>query len=556
MPFLSVKKEWFWFSGLLAAAVFIFGIDLGEVPLRDWDEGIVAQVAREIWRSPEGLSSWIYPKIGDGPYFNKPPLVHSSIALTYSFAPVNEWTTRFPPAMLAALAVPFLYGIGREIFPHRSSAILAALVYLTLLPAVRHGRLAMLDGAVVSFYLLMLWFVLRARKNPRASLGAGIGLGLICLTKGIMLGLLLGAIAVLFLFWDAPQLLRSPYFWIGILVGIVPALAWYLLQYLRYGQQFISVNLVDQSANRIWTSLGNHVGQIWYYLLEILKYSWPWLPFSLGGLHSAWKNRPQSWAKLVLVGSGFYLAAISLMATKLPWYVLPVYPALALAAGARLGPIWQGQIRCHLPLESVILAISAILLWIGSIYFGFFALEADLQLVLGATASTLTLATVTLLRHSRHFIVIFVAGMYLSLLLFFHSDHWVWELGEAYPVKPVAASIKRATIPSQIIYTSYPYYRPSLNFYSDRTVIPLRENELKTRWLEGESPHLLIEPSLVESLQLNGVKVLATADGWLLITRDDFHETSGLGKKRYNSIATPMTVWDRQAEPEKREKVC
>ncbi len=45
--------EWLWIIGLLLAAVLLFGINLGGLPLRDWDEGTVAQVARDIWRSPD-----------------------------------------------------------------------------------------------------------------------------------------------------------------------------------------------------------------------------------------------------------------------------------------------------------------------------------------------------------------------------------------------------------------------------------------------------------------------------------------------------------------------
>ncbi|MBC7970704.1 MAG: hypothetical protein H7Z11_11370, partial [Verrucomicrobia bacterium] len=34
-----------WLLGLLLAAGLLFGVNLGTLPLRDWDEGTVAQVA-------------------------------------------------------------------------------------------------------------------------------------------------------------------------------------------------------------------------------------------------------------------------------------------------------------------------------------------------------------------------------------------------------------------------------------------------------------------------------------------------------------------------------
>ena len=162
--------------GLLLAALLLYGINLGELPLRDWDEGIVAQVAREIGR---GDWNWLYPTINDTPYFNKPPLVHWLISLAYAFGGVNEWTARWPPAMLTAISVPLVYLVGRELFRQQTGAIFGALVYLNLFPAVRHGRLAMLDGAVVCFFLLTIWCLLRSRRNLRYALASGIAFGLL-----------------------------------------------------------------------------------------------------------------------------------------------------------------------------------------------------------------------------------------------------------------------------------------------------------------------------------------------------------------------------------------
>ncbi len=62
-----------WTLGLLLASVLLFGVNLGNLPLRDWDEGTVAQVAREIWRAPDGSLTWLYPTINNVPYLNKPP---------------------------------------------------------------------------------------------------------------------------------------------------------------------------------------------------------------------------------------------------------------------------------------------------------------------------------------------------------------------------------------------------------------------------------------------------------------------------------------------------
>ncbi len=513
--------EWLWTVGLLLAAVLLFSINLGSLPLRDWDEGTVAQVARDIWLAPSGSWRWLYPTLGGEPYLNKPPLMHWLIALAYSVGGVNEWTSRLPGAMLTAISVPLLYSIGREIFPQRLPAIFSALIYLTMLPVVRHGRLAMLDGAVLCFLLLMVWCLLRSRRDWRYCLGIGIGFGLLCLTKGI-LGILLGAIALLFLLWDTPRLLTSWYLWAGVFIGSAPMALWYAAQWLHYSHSFTREAIVNQSLLRIWAPVEQHKGQPWYYLLEILKYTWPWLIFLPQGLGKTWENRNLSWAKLVLVWIGLYLLAISLMETKLPWYVLPIYPAIALAAGIQLVDDWNWPPASYPRAVVAFLALLAVVGWVAQIYFSPWgpAKDWEVQLILAAVAGTMSLSAVLAARGDRQFLLILFWGTYVSLLLLMTSHHWNWELAEAYPVKPVAAMIQRGTPVGKTVYTSYPGGRPSLDFYSDRRIIPNTNSELQDHWQKDPQPYLLLDQLARQNLTLKSVKLVGTAEGWVLVTKD------------------------------------
>lgn len=520
----KVREKWIdrlLVIGLLGAALLIFTINLGGLPLRDWDEGTVAQVAREIWRSPQGSLHWLFPTLGGEPYHNKPPLMHLLIAYFYGLFGVSEWTTRLPGAMLTAISVPLLYTIAREIFPQRRAAICSALVYLTMLPLVRHGRLAMLDGAVVCFLLVMMLCVLRSRRDLRYCLGIGIGFGLICLTKGI-LGLLLGAIAFVFLLWDTPRLLTCRYLWLGVFLGSIPVALWYLFQYLHYGQAFTSVGMVDQSFSRVWKPVEGNAGPPWYYLVEMLKYTWPWLVFLPHSLGYTWENRNLSWAKLILVWSSLYLLVISLMGTKLPWYVLPMYPILALAIGVQLGAVWDLPPKSPYPrLWVALLALLGLVATAGCIYFGWWSpiTERDIQIIFAAVAGTMTLAAILVAQKDEQFLHILFWGSYLSLLLFMNTNNWVWELNEAYPVKPVAAMINSSTPVGTKVYTNYEVNRPSLNFYSDRTVIPASSTELTTQWQQQPHPYFLLDAAALNQLQLPSLQQINQAAGWTLVTK-------------------------------------
>lgn len=542
-PLSALSGRWVdrsWLAGLFLVALPLFTVNLGGLPLRDWDEGIVAQVAREMWRSPFDSLTWLYPTLGGVPYLNKPPLLHWLISIAYTIGGVNEWTSRLPGALLTACSVPLLYGVGREIFPQRAPAIFATLVYLTLLPVVRHGRLAMLDGALLCFFLLLMLCLLRTRRNLRWGLGVGLAFGLLCLTKGVA-ALLLGAIAFTFVLWDTPRLLTSRYVWLGVLIGSAPVAIWYGTQLAHYGNGFIQSSLLSQSLSRIWTSVEKNGGAPWYYLIEILKYSMPWLLFVPWGLRSAWENRNMGWAKLVLVWSGGYLLVISLMSTKLPWYVLPVYPALALLTGRYLADVWDVEdflgvrqlSRSPYPRSwSIVFGLLAIGSWAASSYFSGIgpSPQPDVQLILTALALTMTVATVLVIRRDSQFILVLIWGAYLSLLLLMASSQWIWELSERYPVKPVAELIRRNTLPGQEVLTSFPFNRPSLNFYSDRQVIPASTEEIKIHWHETPKPYVLVDQSTLEELNLDFVEQLGKAEEFILATRDSANRLLNLPK--------------------------
>ncbi|NET03671.1 MAG: glycosyltransferase family 39 protein [Symploca sp. SIO2B6] len=496
--------------GLLIAALLLWLMFLGDVPLRDWDEGTRALIGREIYRT----GSWLHPTIYGEPYLLKPPLMDWLIALSYKLGGINEFTTRLPGAILSACGVPLLYLLGREVFRHHLTAVFAASVYLTLLPVVRHGRLAMLDGMVNSCFLLLLWCLLKARYQKHWAIGIGISLGLISLTKGLLV-LPLGAIAFLFLLIDQRvKLLSNPYLWLGIVLGNLPVFTWYFAQWQHYGHSFWQVHFHAQGWQRLSNAVEGNSGPIWYYLLELLKYSLPWLWFWPGGLYLAWQRRRTSWGCLILIGTIVYLGIISLMKTKLPWYIMPLYPFFAIAVAVKLTQLWEKRKHYQLNL-TVVLGLIAVAAVAGCIYFILTEPQPELMVMGLVLAVSMGFATWLVKQNNRKFISVLFIGLYLTLTLLMTSKFWLWELNEAFPVKPVAALIKKHTEVGAIIYTSFSYERPSLNFYSDRRVISREITALQELCLT--QPYLLLDQATLEILQLPSSIALGTAEGFTLV---------------------------------------
>lgn len=510
----ELGADWQWTLVLFAAALFLWLVNLGGVALRDWDEGTYAMVARAIHRSGD----WIFLTLQDQPFLLKPPLLEWLIALGYQVGGIHEWTTRLLPAIVTALSVPLLYQIGRLLFEKQQVALSAACVYLTLLPVVRHGRLAMHDGIAVTAFLLLILCCLKARRQRIWGLGIGIAVGLIGLSKGILM-LLLVAIASLFLVWEnETALLFHPYTGLGLILGGLPLVGWYAAQAQRYGVTFWQVHFLSQSFNRVWQSVEGNRGPMWYYLLELLKYGWPGLIFlPLGGIW-LWRYRYVTWAKLAGLGVVCYLGPISVMGTKLPWYVMPVYPFLALIIAIGLSQVWQIS-RRYRQAHAGVIGFFAISTGIAGIALAWIEQKPTLfglGLILGGT---LGLTSWQLWRSDRRFQFTLLTGLYLALTVLMISPLWLWELNEAFPVRPVAALIHQATPQNAVIYTSFAYSRPSLDFYSDRPVHPIGTQNLQDLWRSGS--YLLLNDPALE--QLNALRsqsqILGHAEGFTLLQR-------------------------------------
>lgn len=514
--------EGLWVFGLLLAALLLFLINLGGLPLGDLGEGTVALVAREIARSPAQWEQWLYPSLTGQPYYEQPPLLHALIALAYTIGGANEWTTRLPGAILTACSVPLLYGISRELFPSRLNAIFSSTVFLTLLPVARYGRLALVEGTTLCFAMFALWCLLRSRRDLRWALGVGLGLSLVCLTKGLLSGAIVVVVLFAFLAWDTPRLFTSLYWWMGFLLGIVPAASWYIAPLLQSERAYMTTKTAQQSLRQLWTAVDGQGGSLLYYFGKIGKFSAPWLLFFPYGLSLAWCDRNWSWAKLVLVWSGIYFVAISLMATKLPWSVLPIYPALALASGMYLAQVWNWPTRRSYPrfwsIGLSVLALAAVAL---GIIFGIFVLDdRTIVVVFASMALTLTVTAIAIVRRDSQFILILCWGTYVSLLLLMTTSAWIWEFPTNYPVKSIGVLLDRVTPAGQTIYTSFPTASPALNFYSDRQVVPAPAPQLKRHWRQDSQPHLLLDRETLTQLHLDSVREVGRHANWIVVAKE------------------------------------
>jgi hypothetical protein len=201
------------------------------------------------------------------------------------------------------------------------------------------------------------------------------------------------------------------------------------------------------------------------------------------------------------------------MGTKLPWYIMPIYPFFTLAVGVKLAQLYQQEIYPNW-LKFVFYSLGGLILG-GIVYFVLSDPQIPLILMAILLSLTFILSAYYIQVKNKKFIPTLFIGLYLSFGLFFTSTSWNWELNENFNAKTVGLLINHNTPEKTIIYTSFSYSRPSVDFYSDRPVIPVNINQLQE--LGKSENYLLINAEILPQLNLINYENLGTAENFILI---------------------------------------
>lgn len=502
LPGLNLRRGlallW-WLALVLAVA------GLGQLPLRDWDEAIVARVALEASQRP--WPDLLLPVFWGDPYLNKPPGLHLLIAAAIglwralSGAAAGtlppEWLLRLVPAMLSSTVVPLIGLVQARLRPHQPAVALAsAAMALTLMPLARHGRLVMLDGSQLAAILVIWWAVLSPTHRRESLLLAGACMGLagsaLLLLKAPLALPLLGATLILRALDRDLERRHWHGLLTGLVIGLLPGLAWHGAHTLVRGSDALQM-WGSQGFARLHERLEGHSGGPLMAITEVLEGGWPWLVLWPGAMGLAWRER-RSQAGRWCLGTTVITAALVLpLRTQLPWYSLLLWPPLLLSCGPvlvwlvngqpQLRPAWAA-ITGRVPalwalLGGLLCTLALVAIGTGNAAFG------PLTAVAGSGGVALLVGGGLLLtkrQQGRQVGAIFlVAGLWGTLLVLMSGPLWLWELNEQWPVLPIAQNVLRHPEASAHLWEQEE--RPSLNWYAGRRLRRLEENT----WQEIEA---------------------------------------------------------------------
>jgi 4-amino-4-deoxy-L-arabinose transferase-like glycosyltransferase len=369
---------------LVAALVML--TNLGGPRLWDRDEPRNAGCAREMLERGD----WVVPTFNAKLRPHKPVLLYWGIMSAYSMLGVSEFSARLPSALCAIGSTLCTWFIGRRLFSP-AAGVWAAIALASSLMFGVAGRAATPDSVLIFCTTLApaiyVYGTFRARfdgapaDTPSQLVAPGhyfpqhwptalamyAVLGLAVLAKGPVGFVLPTAVIGMFLLivrlpaeatpqpltlgrvlfallrpFEPLHFLRTC--WImrpftAIFAALAVALPWYWAVGLATDGEFLRGFFIDHNLHRATGAMEGHGGSVFFYPVAIVLGFFPWSIFMVplvldAGMQLRRREGRNVGYLLAACWVGVYLALFTIARTKLPSYVTPCYPGLALLAGA------------------------------------------------------------------------------------------------------------------------------------------------------------------------------------------------------------------------------
>jgi 4-amino-4-deoxy-L-arabinose transferase-like glycosyltransferase len=355
---------------LFLGAVFLFALGNSSLPLIDRDEPRFAEASREMRQSGD----FLVPRLNGEYRFDKPPLVYWTQVAAYDLLGENDFAARFPSVLFAAFTA-----LGTSIFASRvfgrRVGCWAGLILASSLQIFIHARAAVADMPLLLFFVTATWAGWERLREPSSKFWWWIfylSLGLGFLAKGPV-----ALLPVLFapfhsLLCRSPFKMRTGSALLGALVILVVVGLWGVPAVFATHGEYLQVGLGKHVLQRSFQPMESH-GKPGFlgYLLFLPFYPitgffsfFPWCIFLPLCVKRLWIRCDSDENYLVgAVLTVFFVFTV--IQTKLPHYVLPAYPALAILVARQVE---------HVRWKPIILG-GAVLIYLAIVAIGFRSIE-------------------------------------------------------------------------------------------------------------------------------------------------------------------------------------
>lgn len=317
---------------LLFFSLFALLLPIGNVPLFDLDEGAFSEATREMLLNKNFLTTYLNGELR----FDKPILIYWFQALSVSIFGLNEFALRIPSVIFSLLWLSAIYLFTNRYF-NEKTALYTSIIFLSSLQINIITKAATADALLNMFIVLSMFSFYNYFKTKNINYlyytFTFIGFGV--LTKGpiaILVPLACTLIFLLikkeFLFW-----IKSVFNIKGLLIFLVIALPWYILEYLDQGQLFIDGFFLKHNLSRFNSTFEGHSGT-YFYFIPVLVFGL--LPFSTLVIKTLTKIKTylnNDINLFLFIWFIFVFIFFSFSNTKLPHYIIYGYTPLFILMG-------------------------------------------------------------------------------------------------------------------------------------------------------------------------------------------------------------------------------
>lgn len=323
---------------LALTALVIWCANLDYRKLIKPDEGRYGELAREMAVSGD----WVTPRLNGIKYFEKPPMHYWMGAAAITLFGQHEWTARLWSALTGALGIVLAWYTGRRLFGP-AAGLYAALMLASSLMYVVVSHLNTLDmGLAVFMFLALCGFVLAQRdeaskrENAVWMHVAWAAMAGAVLTKGLIGVVIPGATLVIYTLLQRDWgLWRRLHLITGTLLFLALAVPWFVLVSMR-NPEFAWFFFIHEHWLRYTTKIHQR-DEPWHYFIPLLIAGG--LPWTATLFDAFWRGRTTDAGmtfqprRFLLVWCVFIFLFFSVSGSKLPSYILPLFPAAALLTG-------------------------------------------------------------------------------------------------------------------------------------------------------------------------------------------------------------------------------
>lgn len=495
------------------------------------DEGRYAEMAREMLVTGD----WVTPRYNGYKYFEKPPLQIWATATAFNVFGIGDWQARLWTALTGFATILFVGFAGARIYSARAGW-LAAIVLASSPMWVISGHVNSLDMGLSAFLVAALCSLLFAQTSHNLQgtrkwmWACWFFMALATLSKGLIGVAIPGMVFVVYSItaWDW-KIWKRLHLIGGSILFLVITAPWFVLVAQR-NPEFLQFFFIHEHLQRFTQTAHSRTGPIYYFLPLLLLGFLPWVAQIPGAMTQAWRDRNREFSSGWLLVCWFVviLGFFSISQSKLPGYIIPIFPALALLVGHRLDNNlgFRNSLEFPWTLQTIFFAL------LGGLGFFFLGeiskqaradeIESYAQYTYWIVAALIVLVTGSLLafmqskRNGLSSITSFASGLFLCALIAGTGHE---TLGRAVSGIDLVDQVK-AGIPEKVNFYSVRILDHTVPFYLGRTMTMVEfPDELEfgvqqepdlwlptlaafiERWKEDQTAYALMVPEQYIELQ-------------------------------------------------------